>query len=48
MRELAKAMGVSLAHAREVERIVDEVYERNEKKRKAGRALARKKQPKPA
>jgi len=48
MRELAKAMGVSLAHAREVEKIVDEFYERNEKKRKARRALARKKQTKPA
>jgi hypothetical protein len=48
MLETAKLMGVSPARAREIERIVTEIHERNEKKRKATRARARNRQLKTA
>ncbi len=48
LMQTAKLMGVSPARAKEIARIVDEIYDRNEKKRKARRAAARKKQLKTA
>lgn len=48
LMQTAKLMGVSPARAREIARVVDEIYDRNEKKRKARRAAARKKQLKTA
>jgi hypothetical protein len=46
MAETAKLMGVRLSRAREIEKIVSEIHERNEKKRRSRRVKSR--QPKAA
>jgi hypothetical protein len=46
--ETAKTMGVSPSRTREIIRIVDEIYDRNEKERKAKRAAARQRTAKTA
>jgi hypothetical protein len=48
MLETAKRMGESPARARELEKIVDEIHARNEKKRKAQSAMVRSRQPQTA
>lgn len=42
LMQTAKLMGISPSQAREIARVVDEIYDRNEKKRKMKRADARK------